>query len=188
MTHGYLSFLIWFFLDILCIYISNVILFSSSPIPPPPPPASMRMLQLLPTHSNLNIQALPYTGEMSLHRTKNSSSYWCCTMSSSVHMWLESWVPPHVLLGWWFSPWELWRIWLVDIVVLPMRLQTPSATSVFSLTPPLGSPCSVQWLAATILICISRALAEPFRRHPYLAPVSIHFLASPIVTGFGGSI
>lgn len=67
-------------------------------------------------------------------------------------------------------------IWLVD-VVLPMVLQTLSAPSVFSLTPPLESPCSVQWLAATILICISRALTEPLRRHPYLAPVSKHFLA-----------
>jgi hypothetical protein len=36
--------------------------------------------------------------------------------------------------------------WLVDIVVLPMVLQTPSASSVLSLNPPLESPCSVQWL------------------------------------------
>jgi hypothetical protein len=29
--------------------------------------------------------------------------------------------PPCVLLGWWFSPWEIWvGVWLVDIVVLPM--------------------------------------------------------------------
>jgi hypothetical protein len=33
--------------------------------------------------------------------------------------------------------------WLVDIV-LPIRLQTPSAPSDFSLTPPLGTPWSVQ--------------------------------------------
>jgi hypothetical protein len=33
-----------------------------------------------------------------------------------------------------------WRgeIWLVDIVVPPMGLQTPTAPSVLSLTPPLG--------------------------------------------------
>jgi hypothetical protein len=40
-------------------------------------------------------------------------------------------------------------IWLVDIVVLSMRLQTTPAPSVLSLTPPLGSLCSVQpndWL------------------------------------------
>ena len=28
-----------------------------------------------------------------------------------------------VLLGWWLSPWELWGIWLVDIVVLPLGLK-----------------------------------------------------------------
>ena len=72
-------------------------------------------------------------------------------------MQLELWVPPCVLFGWWFSLWELWRVWLVDIV-LPMRLQTPSAPSVLSLTPPLGSPCSVQWLAASIHIHLWQSL------------------------------
>ena len=55
-------------------------------------------------------------------------------------------------------------IWLVDIVVLPMELQTPSAPSVLSPAPPLGSLCSVQWLATSICLCICQALAEPFRR------------------------
>jgi hypothetical protein len=52
-------------------------------------------------------------------------------------MWLETWVPPCVLLTLWFRPWELW---LVDIFVLSMGLQTPSAPSVLSLTPLLGTP------------------------------------------------
>jgi hypothetical protein len=76
-----------------------------------------------------------------------------------LHMQLESWVPPCVLFGWWFSPWELWEVWLVDIVVLPMELQTLSAPSVLSLTPPLGFLCSVQWLAESIHTCIGQALA-----------------------------
>ena len=54
-------------------------------------------------------------------------------------------------------------VWLVDIVVLPMGLQTPSAPSVLPVAPPLGSPCSVQWLATSILICISKALSEALR-------------------------
>jgi hypothetical protein len=29
-----------------------------------------------------------------------------------LHMRLEPWVPPCVLFGWWFSSWELGRIWL----------------------------------------------------------------------------
>jgi hypothetical protein len=28
-----------------------------------------------------------------------------------LHMWLEPWVLPYVLFGWWFSPWELWKFW-----------------------------------------------------------------------------
>ena len=43
-----------------------------------------------------------------------------------LHMQLEPWIPPCVLFGWWFSPWELWGYWLVHIVVPPMELQTPS--------------------------------------------------------------
>jgi hypothetical protein len=64
-------------------------------------------------------------------------------------------------------------------------LQIPSAPSVLSLTPPLGSLCSVQWLAVSICLCICQALAEPLRRQLYQAPLSIHFLASTIVSGFG---
>jgi hypothetical protein len=75
-------------------------------------------------------------------------------------------------------------VWLVDIVVLPMGLQFPSAPSVFSLTPVLGYPCSVR-LAVSIHICIGQVLAEPLREQPYHAPVSKHFLASAIVSGFG---
>ena len=52
-------------------------------------------------------------------------------------------------------------IWWVDIVVPPMWLQTPSAPSVFSLTPPLGTLCSVPWLAASIHLCICQIPAEP---------------------------
>jgi hypothetical protein len=36
-----------------------------------------------------------------------------------LHMWIEPWVPPCVLFGWWFSP---WGFWLVHIVVPPMGL------------------------------------------------------------------
>jgi hypothetical protein len=100
-------------------------------------------------------------------------------------MWLEPWVPPCVLFGWWFSPWELLGVLVAHIVVLPMGLQTLSALSVLSLTPPLGSPCSVQWLAESIHISICQALAEPFRRQLYQVPDSKHFLASAIVSGFG---
>jgi hypothetical protein len=52
-------------------------------------------------------------------------------------------IPPCVLFGWWFSPWELWRYSFVHIAVSPMGLQAPSAPSVLSLAPPLGTLCSL---------------------------------------------
>jgi hypothetical protein len=64
-----------------------------------------------------------------------------------------------------------------------MGLQTLSIPSVLSLTPLLGTPHSVQWLAANICLCIFKALAGPLRRQPYQAPFSMHFLASTIVSG-----
>jgi hypothetical protein len=103
-------------------------------------------------------------------------------------MQLESWVPPCVLLDWWLSTWELWGVWLVDNVVLPMGLQTPSTPTVLSLTPLLRKLCSVQWLAKSICLCISQALAKPLRRQLYRAPVSMHFLATTTVSAFGDFI
>jgi hypothetical protein len=66
---------------------------------------------------------------------------------------------------------------------LPMGLQTSSAPSVLSLTPPLGTLCSVQWLTASIHFCICQALAEPLRRQLYQVPVSKHLLASAVASG-----
>ena len=68
-----------------------------------------------------------------------------------LHMQLEPSVPPCVFIGWWF---RLWQLSLVDIVVLPMGLRIPSAPSVLSLTPPFGTPWSVQWLVASICLFV----------------------------------
>jgi hypothetical protein len=64
-------------------------------------------------------------------------------------------------------------------------LQIPSAPSVLSLTPPLGSLYSVQCLVASICICIYQALTEPLRKQLYQAPVSKYSFASAVVSGFG---
>jgi hypothetical protein len=69
-----------------------------------------------------------------------------------------------------------------------MGLQTPSAPSILSLPPPLGTLCSVQWLSESIHLCMCKVLAEPLRRQLYQAPVSKHWLASTIVSGFGDYI
>ena len=69
-------------------------------------------------------------------------------------------------------------------VVLPMGLQTPSDPSVLDLTSPLGSLSSAQCLAVCIGIFIGQVLAEPLSEQLCQAPVSKHFLASAIVSGF----
>jgi hypothetical protein len=107
---------------------------------------------------------------------------------SLLHVWLEPWLPLYVLFGWWFRPVSSGASgWLIFLLFF-MRLQTPSPPSVLSLTPPLGTPCSVQWLAESIHFCICQALAEPLRRELYQTPVSKHFLAPTIVSGFGDCI
>jgi hypothetical protein len=73
---------------------------------------------------------------------------------------------------------------LVDTIVCLIELQTPLATSVLPLTPPLVSLCSVQRLDVSIHKCIGQALAEPLSGQPYQASVSKNFLASTIVSGF----
>jgi hypothetical protein len=60
---------------------------------------------------------------------------------------------------------------LVEVVVLPMGLKTPSAPSVLPLNLSLGLLCSVQWLAVSICICIGQALAGPLREPLFQAPV-----------------
>jgi hypothetical protein len=81
-------------------------------------------------------------------------------------------------------------IWLVGIIVLFMGLQTPSASSVLSLTSSLGNSlktlCSVQWLPVSLCIC--QALKEHLRRQLYQTPVRMYFLASTIVSGCGDYI
>ena len=62
-------------------------------------------------------------------------------------------------------------VWMVDIVVLLVGLQNPSAPSVLPLTPPLETLCLVQLLAESIHFCISQALAEPLKRQLYQVPV-----------------
>jgi len=97
-------------------------------------------------------------------------------------MQLESWICLCVLLGWWFIPLELW---LVSIAVLK-EMQTPSAPSNLSLTLPMRTPISLQWLAVTICLCNFHALVDPLRGQLKQVPVSMHFLASAILSGNTG--
>jgi hypothetical protein len=90
----------------------------------------------------LSALPFPYPGSSSFHRTKGLPYQWCQIRPSSPTYPAGAMRPPCVLFDWWFSPWELWEVGLVDVVVLPMVLQTSSAPSVLALTSPLKSPCS----------------------------------------------
>jgi hypothetical protein len=144
-------------LNIFLIYISNVIPFPG-PSPPLPPKTSytirpsLASMRVFPNHSSTPTSPPLHSltpGNQAFPGPRASSPIDAQQGHPWLHMPLEPWVPPCALFDWWFSPWEFWwggkvGSWLVDIAVLPMGLQTPSAPSFLSLTPPLGSPCSVQ--------------------------------------------
>jgi hypothetical protein len=89
---------------------------------------------------------------------------------------------------WLRTPWELFGVWLVDIVVVIKGLQTPSTPLVFSLTLLLGTTHSVQLVAASIHLCICKDLERPLMRELYQAPVNMHFFESRIISRFGNFI
>jgi hypothetical protein len=152
----------------------------------PPPPAFYEGVPP-PTHSHLPTLASPTLGHQAFTEPRASPPNWCQTRPSSASYAAGAMGRSMCTLWLVVSPWELCGGWLVDIV-LPIGMQTSSAPSVFSLTPLLGTPCSVQWLSASICLCICQVLAEPLRRQLYQAPVSMHLLASIIVSGFGDYI
>jgi hypothetical protein len=98
------------------------------PQKPPSHPPSSCFCDGVPPPTYPLLPPVPYTRASSLIDAQHSHPL--------LHIWLEPWVSPCVLLGWWFRPWE---VRLVDTVVLPMGLQTPSAPLVLSLSPPLGT-------------------------------------------------
>ena len=92
-----------------------------------------------PTHSHFLALTFHYTMASSLQRTSFPTD--AQKDLPLLHMRLALWsLHVYSLVGCVF----FWRVWLVDIVVLPVVWQAPSASSVLSLTPPMGTPCSVQ--------------------------------------------
>jgi hypothetical protein len=167
-----------FFKDIFFIYVSNVIPFPGFPSPFPGFPKGKPLvacpLPLLinpPTPSSW-LWHFPTQAHRAFTGLRTSPPIDDQLGHPLLHMQLKPWVPPCVLFGWWFSPWELWGYWLVHIVVSPMGLESPSARSVLFLAPLLGTLCSVQWMAVSFHFYICQALAKPLRRQLYQAPVS----------------
>jgi hypothetical protein len=149
-TH--IVFLIWLF------YLFTFQMISPFLVSPPqtpyhlPPPASMRVLPHPPT--------LPQHPSIPLPWVIEPPQDWGVMLDKAILCYISSWSHrcPHVYSLVQFSSWELWRgVWLVDIVVALMGLQTPSAPSGLALTSPLRSPYSFQCLAAWIRVCIGQA-------------------------------
>jgi hypothetical protein len=140
----------FFKLDITFIYISNVIPFPDLPPPWNPhlilPPLVLWQCSNThpPTPTSPPLITLHWAIKWVFIEPKNSPPIDAWQGYPLLCMKLE----PCVFPCWWLSPWEFWGVWLVDIVVLPMGLQTPSTPSVLSLTPLLGTLHSVQCLSA----------------------------------------
>ena len=171
-----ISFIFFLYLHFKCYSLSWF------PLQKHPIPSFLPLLTSSPTSSSMCCHS-PTLDHLALSGPRASPPIDVSQGHPLLHMQLEPWVPPCVLFGWWFSPWELWEYWLVHIV-LPMGLQAPSAPSVLSLAPPLGTLSSVQWLDESMHLWFCQALAEPLRRQLYQAPVSKHLLASTIVSEF----
>jgi hypothetical protein len=132
-----------FLLDIFYIYISNVISFPDFPSNPP-------VLSPLPLFTNPPTPA---------SRTRHSSTLWLehsqgqgpifpLMTNKAVHYYICNWShgSHHVyflFVG--LFPGSFHGYWLVHIVVPLMGLQTLSAPWIFSIAPPLGTLCLLQW-------------------------------------------
>lgn len=92
--------------------------------PPSPPthPACMRVLPYPPTHSCLTTPSTPLPWGIQPSHDQGFH----LPLMLNIH------VEPYVLFGWWFSSWELWGVWLVDIAAIPMGLQKLSVVIVMA--------------------------------------------------------
>jgi len=113
-----------------------------------------------PAPSNLPALTFPYTRALSLHRTKGLFSHWCLIKTSSA-TYVDEAIGRSMCTLWtmWF-PWELWGVLVGWYCCCSYGLEKPSAPSVLSLPPSLGTPVSVQWLAVSIHFCIFQFLLE----------------------------
>jgi hypothetical protein len=129
-------------------YLFTFHILSPSPVSPLQAPCpfspSSCFYEGVPPHSPLThcltTLAFPYSGSSSLHRTKSLPSHWCQTSHRQLPIHLEPWVPNVYSLVGGLVPGNPWGVWLVDSVVLPIGLRTPSVLSVLPITPPLRFP------------------------------------------------
>jgi hypothetical protein len=178
-----------FLLAVFFIYISNVFSFPGLSFGTPLSHLSSPCL-LYEGASSHTYSLPPSCPSIPLHwgikhlRPKGCSSHWCPTRPSSTTYAAREMGPSMYTL--WFVIQSLGAlgVWPGDTVASPMGPQPPSAPSIPSQIPLLGTECSVQRLAVSIHLCIFQALAEPIRRQPYQASISKHLLACTIASRF----
>ena len=91
----------------------------------------------LPTLSRSSAPTSPYSGASSLPGSKGfPSHFW--QGHSLLHMYLEPWILPGTLLGWWSRIWDNWVVRPASVVLL-IWLQSSSASPVLLPAPPSGS-------------------------------------------------
>ena len=166
-----------------------------SPLQKPPIPSSLPCLYEVapsPTHSHPPTLAFFYTGALNTLRPEGLSSHWCPTRPSSAlyvagalsHsmriLWLVVQSPEALVRGWGWSG-------LLTLLLPSWGCKPSQHLQSFLHLLHQESPNLVQWLAVSFL-CICQALTEPLRRQPSQASICKHFLASTIMSGFGGYI
>jgi hypothetical protein len=113
--------------------------FLASPPQTPIPSSPLPLRGCFPTYPLLpQYPSIPLCWGIEPSQNKGLPSHWCQIMRSFGTYAAGAMDHPCVVFGWWFSPWELQRAQLVDIVLL-LGLQSPSAPSVPPQTLPLGS-------------------------------------------------
>jgi hypothetical protein len=80
---------------------------SSFPLQKPPIPSPLTLLTNPPTPVSWSWHS-PILGHRAFTEPRTSPPIDDRQGHPLLHMQLKPWVPPCVLFGWWFSPWELW--------------------------------------------------------------------------------
>jgi len=154
-----------------------------TPYPILPPPASMRVLSHQPIHSLLPLSlAFSYTG--GIGTSQDQRPLLTLMPIKAILCYIGSWsyglLHVYSFVGGLVPGSSGVSSWLILLFFL-RGMQTPSAPSILSLTPPLGTLFSIQLMVVSICLSICQALVEPLRRQVYHAPVSMFFLHGIVI-------
>lgn len=136
-----------FLLIIPFIYISNDIHFPVTPLQAPHPTTSLPFssMRVCPIHPPSLVPPLRYPPTLGHQSSTGPRAFPPIDVRQGhplLPTYLEPWILPCTLLGWWSNPWQHWVVWSAGLV-LPMGLQSPSPPPVLLSAPLPGSLSSV---------------------------------------------